>query len=86
MIIRLIDIGDSKGVSIPNKLIKEYELENEIEMKPVNGGLFISKKRTAREGWKEQIKSTISAGALPDKDPLENLTNNWDNIEWTWPE
>lgn len=40
MIIRLIDIGDSKGVSIPSKLIKKYGLENEIEMKPVNGGFI----------------------------------------------
>lgn len=48
--------------------------------------LLISKKRKAREGWEEQIKSSIAAGGLPDIDPLENLSNNWDNNEWTWPE
>ena len=28
----------------------------------------------------------IAAGDKPDNDPFENLSNDWDNIEWTWPE
>lgn len=86
MITYLIDIGDSKGVAIPDELIKKYELENVIEINPLSGGIFISKKRKAREGWEEQMKSSILAGDLPDTDPFENLANSWDENEWTWPE
>ena len=86
MLARLIDIGNSKGVSIPKNLIEKYGLENEIEIKPVDGGIFISKKRKPREGWDEQIKAAIASGDQPDNDPFENLNNDWDNTEWTWPE
>ena len=86
MITQLIDIGDSKGVALPDELIKKYQLENVIEIKSLMGGIFISKKRKAREGWKEQMESAILAGDLPDANPFENLTNDWDENEWTWPE
>lgn len=86
MVIRLMDIGDSKGVKIPQHLIKKYELEKKTELKPINRGLFISKKKKAREGWENQIKSAIAQGDLPDNDSFENLNNKWDNFEWTWPE
>ncbi|MEO7834033.1 MAG: hypothetical protein ABIR50_01845 [Ginsengibacter sp.] len=54
MITHLIDIGDSKGVALPDEMIKKYQLENVIEIKSLIGGIFISKKRKAREGWEEQ--------------------------------
>ncbi len=86
MISRLINIGNSKGVRIPKKLIKKYELGEEIEIKPINGGLLLCKKEGGRTNWDEQIKSAIAGGDLPEKDPFKNINNEWDNTEWTWPE
>jgi antitoxin component of MazEF toxin-antitoxin module len=86
MTTHLIDIGNSKALSIPKDLIEKYELENEIEIKPINGGIFISKRRKVREGWDKQIKKAIAAGDEPDHDPFENINTEWDNTEWTWPE
>lgn len=86
MTTHLITVGESKAVSIPQKLIEKYQLQDEIELKPINGGIFIGKKRNAREDWNRQIKMAIAAGDKPDNDQFENLSNDWDNIEWTWPE
>jgi len=86
MTAHLIDIGNSKGVKLPKNLIEKYDLNNELEIKPMNDGIFISKKRNVREGWDEQIKKAIDLGDLPDDDPFENINNEWDNTEWTWPE
>lgn len=86
MTTHLIDIGNPKALSIPKSLIEKYELENEIEIKPINGDIFISKKRKVREGWEKQIRKAIAVGDEPDRDPFENINNVWDNIEWTWPE
>ena len=61
-------------------------MENVIEIKSLIGGIFISKKRKARDGWEEQMQSAIAEGDLPDTNPFGNLTNNWDENEWTWPE
>jgi antitoxin component of MazEF toxin-antitoxin module len=82
----LIDIGNSKAISIPKKLIEKYKLENEIELKPLEDGIFISRKRKPREGWGEQIKRALQSGEEPEEDSLENITSEWDNVEWTWPE
>lgn len=82
----LIDIGNSKAISIPKKLIEKYKLENEIEIKPVKDGIFISRKNKVREGWDEQIKKALAAGEEPENDPFENMSTDWDNTEWTWPE
>jgi antitoxin component of MazEF toxin-antitoxin module len=86
MTVHLINIGNSKGISIPQDLIEKYDLKNEIEIKPITGGIFISKKREVREGWDKQIKRAIAAGDKPDNDSFDNINNDWDNIEWTWPE
>jgi antitoxin component of MazEF toxin-antitoxin module len=86
MTTHLIDIGNSKVLSIPDDLIEKYQLGDEIEIKPANGGIFISKKRKVREGWQKQIRKAIATGDEPDKDPLENTRNEWDKSEWTWPE
>lgn len=82
---KLINIGNSKGVRIPQNLIKKYELGDEIEIKPVNGGLLLCKKESGRSKWDEKIKSAIANGDLQGKDPFENINNEWDNTGWTWP-
>lgn len=86
MTVHLIDIGNSKGVMLPKNLIEKYGLDNELEIKPMDNGIFISKKKNAREGWNEQIKKAIASGDKPEKDELENINSDWDNVEWTWPE
>ena len=82
----LINIGSAKAISIPEKLIKKYKFENEIELKPLEDGIFISRKRNMREGWDEQIRKALASGEEPENDPFENLSTDWDNTEWTWPE
>ena len=86
MTVHLIDIGNSKGVMLPKNLIEKYGLDNELDIKPMNDGIFISKKRNPREGWNEQIEKAIASGDKPDNDDLENINSDWDNVEWTWPE
>ncbi len=86
MISRLINIGNSKGIRIPKKLIKKYELGEEIEIKLINGDLLLCKKEGGRTNWDEQIKSAIAGGDLTERDPFKNINNEWDSTEWTWPE
>ncbi len=88
MTVHLIDIGNSKGAKLPKNLIEKYDLDSdsELEIKPMNDGIFISKKRNARAGWDEQIKKAIASGGKPDIDALENVNSDWDHSEWIWPE
>jgi antitoxin MazE len=85
MTAHLIDIGNSKGLKLPKNLIEKYDLDNELDIKPMMDGIFISKKKNLREGWDKQIKKAIASGDIPDDNPLENINSDWDNTEWTWP-
>lgn len=64
------------------KLIKGMQ---ELDLIKINEKLKFPKKKT-REGWSNQMKLAIAAGDLPDINPLENINNDWDNSDWTWPE
>ncbi|HEV2830377.1 MAG TPA: hypothetical protein VGW31_00230 [Hanamia sp.] len=64
------------------KLIKGMQ---ELDLIRIREKLLPPPKKT-REGWGNQIKLAIAAGDLPDTDPLENINNDWDNTDWTWPE
>jgi len=86
MTTHLIEIGNTKAVGIPDDLIEKYGLDDEVEIKPANGGIFISKKRKLREGWEKQILKAFAEGDKPDNDPFHNVQNDWDNTEWTWPQ
>ncbi len=61
-------------------------LGDQIEFKPINGGLLLCKKQRGRTNWDEQIKSAIAGGDKAGKDPFESINNEWDNTEWAWPE
>ena len=86
MTTHLIDIGNTKAVGIPKDLIEKYGLDDEVEIKAGADGIFIGKKRKVREGWEKQIVKAFASGENGDDEPLDNVVNEWDNSEWTWPE
>ncbi len=86
MLAQLIDIGNSKGIRIPKKLIQQYGLEDEIEITATSNGLLISKKGHGRDGWDEQIKEALEVGNKPETDLFDGISNEWDKNGWTWPE
>ena len=65
------------------KLIKGLQ---DLDLIRINSEVLLPKERKARKGWNNQMKSAIAKGDLPDNNPLEKITNDWDNTEWTWPE
>ena len=80
---RLIQIGNSRGVRIPAALIKQAGLEDcELELKVIEDGLLLRPVQPARQGWAEAFKSMHSAG--DDKPLLDEVDNTFDEDEWAW--
>lgn len=81
---RLIRIGKSQGVRIPNRLIEQAALDGELEMFVENDALVIKRVRKPREGWAESFAEMARRGddALLD-DPAQT-PNAWDAEEWQW--
>lgn len=72
-------IGNSKGIIIPVHLLKECRFEEEVSLQIKGESLIISKVLKPREGWDETF---LKAGA--DEAMMDDLTNKFDESEWTW--
>jgi len=55
---KLIEIGNSKGVRLPQKLIQKYQLFNKIEIEEQNSGLFLRPIRSSASklSWEDTYK------------------------------
>ena len=81
---RLIRIGNSQGIRIPQPLIKQAGLDSEVEIEAQSGQLVIRPARSPREGWAAAFEAMAEAGddRLLDAEPL-TLTQ-WEANEWEW--
>ncbi|MBF0152565.1 MAG: AbrB/MazE/SpoVT family DNA-binding domain-containing protein [Magnetococcales bacterium] len=81
---RLVQIGNSKGVRIPKLMIQKAGLEGcELELRFVDGGILLSPVRSPpRQGWESAAINQRNMGG--DEAPLLTGTNDFDTKEWTW--
>ena len=58
---KLIPIGNSKGIRIPKPLILKYNLQEQVLLEEVNGGLIIRAKGNPKLSWEETYKEISCA-------------------------
>jgi antitoxin MazE len=83
MTVKIISIGNSKGIRIPNNVLKSLKIGSEIDM-VVNedrGEVLLRPVKKARDGWENAFKRMNEAG---DDSLLVNGMNNFDNDDWKW--
>lgn len=56
MDIKIIKVGNSKGIRIPKTLIDEYNIEDTVELRLKDDCIEIRPKRKPREHWKSQFQ------------------------------
>jgi len=82
MLVNLIKIGDSQGIKIPESILKECNINNNIELEIKNHTIFL-KSVKPRSNWDKQfIKMNASDDKkilIDDKIDLEIEGENW---EW----
>ncbi len=83
MILKVIDIGNSKGIRLPQALIKNYSIEKEIKVELNEDGILLKPIKNAREGWEGQFKSALAAQSDDDKS-WQEPSNKFDEEEWQW--
>lgn len=82
MVIRLVQIGNSKGICLPKKVIEQFSFTDEIEAEIKKDGLLLKKKTKPRAGWKEQILKDIKENGPPEMLIPDNIQNDFDVSEW----
>ncbi|HXD88323.1 MAG TPA: AbrB/MazE/SpoVT family DNA-binding domain-containing protein [Urbifossiella sp.] len=82
MKIRIVQIGNSRGIRIPKLLLESVGLEGEVDLTAERGALVIRPARSPREGWAEAFRQMAQHGddALLDEPAL----SQWDREEWEW--
>lgn len=83
---RLIRVGNSQGIVLPKKLLQQYRLSGEVELRPTPEGLLIIPvPRPARRGWDEQMQAAVSGGQEPEGELLEGFSDDsFEEEDWQW--
>lgn len=85
MTLKLIQIGNSKGIRIPKNVIDKYHLTEDLDMVETEEGILIKPAKGVRQGWDEQFKkANRKKGQDDDFSDLDSLTSDFDDSEWTW--
>lgn len=82
MQIDLIKIGNSKGIRLPQNIIKECGFMDIVEAELINHCLILKAPDKSRMNWENLFKENFG-GDEENKDILV-LQNNWDDEEWVW--
>jgi len=77
------NIGNSKGIIIPQNFLKQCLIENEVIMEVKDNTIVISPvDRVPRQGWADQFQK---ANSLTDNEIfVDHSTSSFDDEEWTW--
>lgn len=82
MKVKIIDIGNSKGIRLPKALLDQLGLQGEVLLEPSKGTLIIKPTIAPRLHWAQAFREMARAGddALLD----EHASTDWDDGEWEW--
>lgn len=74
MVISLIKIGNSKGIRLPENIIEQYHLKDELEIELTENEIILKPvEHQARKGWDIAFKKMHTAG--DDKLLIEVMDN-----------
>ncbi|MEA4917000.1 hypothetical protein SDC9_184095 [bioreactor metagenome] len=62
MEIPVINIGNSKGIRLPKALLKEYNINDTIELILEKGSIILKPKSAPRKGWEKSFKQMHANG------------------------
>jgi len=82
MMVSVVQIGNSRGIRLPQNILNELNIQDEVEMVIHKDELIIkSVEKKPRQGWDEAFAKMSEAKA--DKLLLpENIDS--ENFEWVW--
>jgi len=79
---RLVRIGNSRGVRLPEAIIAQAGLTEEVELGVRDGAIIIARATSARSGWADAARQMRHR----DEDRLLALSvpTRFDEKEWEW--
>ena len=56
MEVKLINIGNSKGIRLPKAILEQYYISDKLELILEKGRIILKPKSTPRKGWEKSFK------------------------------
>lgn len=85
---RIVRIGNSRGIRIPQPLLKQTGLSEEVDISVEGNRLVIASAEPEpvppRTGWAKAFRDMAAAGDDQLLDGDRNLPTHWDEEEWEW--
>jgi len=80
--IRIVQIGNSRGIRVPKALLEQAQLPDEVELRAEPGRLVVTGVRRPRVRWAAAARTMRSRG----EDGLldEPTPTRFDDVEWRW--
>jgi antitoxin MazE len=82
MKIKLITIGNSKGIRLSNTWIKQYQMKHEIELTLLKDGILLKPANEPRADWDERFLKAKTH--ILNKEDEVWLNQSDETGEWTW--
>ena len=80
----IINVGNSKGIIIPSKLLKFFGITNVVDVEIEGESLVIRPSKKARVGWEEMIKKEVEKNGKSKLLIPEFFEDEPENDDWTW--
>ena len=79
---KIIKIGNSHGIRIPQALLEQVGLTGNVEMTVEGNKLIINPLRLPRQNWGTQFAAMAEHG--DDRLLDQTFATQWEEDEWTW--
>jgi antitoxin MazE len=79
---RIVKIGHSQGIRIPNPLLEQSGIHTEVEIEVQGNRLIVRVAPQLRLGWDEAFATMAEQNDDVLVDDVS--TTNWDRTEWEW--
>jgi antitoxin MazE len=81
---KIVAIGNSRGIRIPQTLLQQCQLEDSVDLEVRNGELVIRSPIKPRAGWEQAFRDMTTRGEDRLLDPDLAAGSDWERTEWTW--
>ena len=81
---RLVKIGKSRGICLPQVLLDQVELDEEVELEVQDGQVVVRPVPRPRRGWERQFDGMTARGDDRLLDSKAFSLTSWDEEKWVW--
>ena len=82
--VKIIRIGNSKGIRLSKSLIEQYNMKDEVLLEAKKDSIVIRPVENPRADWEESFEKMRLRGDDVLLDNGTELESEWDKTEWQW--